>query len=134
MPAAQLQDARHALQQLLDKLGINSTTAAAEACARRQQLEADLKADQAELAGLGADTIDNDVAAARNAQLAAEADVKQRASLVDDFTPPLSAAEASALVTQLAQQLRDAESHESSCKSRSRHRRRELAGCDQCPA
>ena len=114
---AQLQDARHALRQLLDSLGIDSTTAAAEACARRQQLEADLKADQAELAGLGADTIDDDVTAARNAQLAAEADVKQRASLVDDFTPPSSATEASALVTHLAQQLRDAESHESSCKS-----------------
>ncbi len=110
----QLQDARHALRQALDKLRVDSTAAAAETCARRQQLEAELKADRAELAGLGADTIDNDVAAARNAQLAAEAEVTQRASLLHDFTPPTSAADAGALVAHTAELLRAAESHESS--------------------
>ena len=113
---AQLHDAHHALQQSLDKFGINSTTAAAESLTRRQQLETDIKADQAELAGLGADTIDNDVAEARNLQLAAEADVKQRASLVGQFTPPLGAGDAHTLVAQWAEQLHDAESRESSCK------------------
>ena len=83
-----LQDARNSLQQELDTVGIGSTSEAADVFARRQQLEADIRSDNAKLAGLGAETIDDDVSKAKNACVTAEATVQQRAGLVEGFSPP----------------------------------------------
>jgi len=112
-----VQKAHRALQDELDALGLSSTAAAAEASATRQQLKADIKADKAQLAGLGADSIDKDVTAAKNAVLTAEADVQQRATLVSEFIPPTNAADAQSLKSQSAKQQRDADAKESSCQT-----------------
>lgn len=112
-----VQEAQRALQEELDALGVSSTAAAAESGAARQQLNSDIKADKAQLAGLSAESIDEDVATAKNSVLAADADVQQRATLVSEFTPPANAAEAQSLKSQTAKQQRDADAEESSRKS-----------------
>lgn len=112
-----VQEAKRALREELDTLGVNSTALAVEAGAARQQLNSEIKADKAELAGLGAESIDEDVATAKNSVLAADADVQQRATLVSEFIPPADAAAAQSLKSQTAKQQRDADAEESSRKS-----------------
>lgn len=112
-----VQEAQRVVQEELDALGVGSTAAAAEAGAVRQQLNSDIKADKAELAGLGAESIDEEAATAKNSVLTADADVQQRATLVSEFTPPSNAAEAQSLKSQTTKQQRDADAEESSRKS-----------------
>ena len=110
-------ETRRALQQELDLLGVSSTAEAAEVNATQQQLNADIKADKAQLAGLGANTIDEDFAAAKHALLKAEAEVQQRSHAVSDFTAPANATEAQDLKRQTGTQQREAELEESRRKS-----------------
>ncbi len=112
-----VRETQRALREELDALGVTSTAAAAEFSATRQQLNADIKADKAKLAGLGAESIDEEVADAQNTVLAAEADVQQRATLVSELIPPANAAEAQSLKSQTAKQQREADAEESSCKT-----------------
>lgn len=110
-------DARQALQQELDTLGLSSTADAETAFASRQQLKSEIKAEEARLAGLGAETIDEESANTNNAQVAAVAEVQNRAALVTEFSPPENMADARSLAKEIAKQLRDAEAEEVSGKS-----------------
>jgi hypothetical protein len=112
-----LQDARSTLQQEFDASGITSITEAAEAAARRQQLEADIQTTKARLESLGADTIDEDFAEAGNALTAAETEVGRRTVSVMDFAAPATISEAQALVSETAEQLRDAEANDASARA-----------------
>lgn len=112
-----LHHARAILQQKLDVCGVTSVAEAAEAAARRQQLEADIQTAKARLESLSAETIDEDFAKAVNAFAAAEAELERRAALVMDFGAPATAGEAQALVSQTGQQLRDIEAEEASARA-----------------
>ena len=115
----QVQEARQELQQELDTLGLSSTAEAEKSFAARQQFKSDIQAEKAHLAGLGAETIDEESATANNAQFAAEAEIQNRSALVADFSfsPPADVADARSLAKETAQLVRDAEGEESSAKS-----------------
>jgi DNA repair exonuclease SbcCD ATPase subunit len=112
-----LHDVRATLQQNLDAFGIRSVAEAAEAAARRQQLEADIQTAKARLESLGADTIEDDFARARNAFAAAESEAERRAAFVTNFFVPAAVKEAEAMVSEAGRQLREAEANESSARA-----------------
>jgi DNA repair exonuclease SbcCD ATPase subunit len=110
-------DAQNRFRQELNALGITSTVEAVTVRARRQQLETEIIACRARLAGLGGETIEDDLSEANNACIAAESEVQHRATLAGQVSPPEDKAASEALMLQTAQQLRDAETEESRCKS-----------------
>jgi hypothetical protein len=101
----------------LDRFGLASLDAAAHALAQREQIEAEITTTTARLEALGTETIEADFAALENARASAEADVQRRAGLVKDLPAPATIEEARELVTQCAQQLREAEERESSARA-----------------
>ena len=112
-----LQNALATLQQNLGEMGVSSVPEAVEAAARRQQFEGEIRTVKARLESFGAETIDDDFALARNALVAAQAEVERRAVFAADFPVPADIGEAEALVTEMGRQLRNAEAHETSARS-----------------
>lgn len=112
----QAQVARDAFQQELGTLGIGSIAEAAAACAQRQQFDADIQAGKAELAGLGSETIDQDVSDAIQAYTAAEASFQSKTQLAGPWNPPTEELAVKAAVLAAAQELQDAEADESRCR------------------
>ena len=111
-----LKDAQEKLQAELDRLGVGSTTEAAEAFTRRQQLQTDIQASEAKLEGLDADTIEQQMSEAAQALTAARSDVDRRSSLVEEFAKPANLANARTLAAALATQLGESESAERAVK------------------
>ena len=112
-----LQSARAALQQNLEAMGVASAAEAAEAAAQRQRIEVEIQTAEARLESLGAETIDEDFARARDAFASAQSEVERRAVFVADFPLPTAMSEAQALVNERRQQLQGAEENETSCPS-----------------
>ncbi len=109
--------AQKARADALGEFGVKTVAEAAEASARRQQLESDRQATQARLEALGHTTIDDDFARVEKTCLEAEADLQRRSAALEGFAAPTTLAKAQALSGDAAGQLQSAESDETAARS-----------------
>ena len=93
-----VETAQAALRKLLDSLGLQSVQEAAEAYTRRDELNSQLNALQAELQGMGADTIADDLQNSQSDLAAAKGNVDRLAILAADLQPPEDKVAAKALI------------------------------------
>jgi len=105
------------LRRDLDALGLTSVEAAAQALARRQQIDAEIQTKSAQLAAFGAETIEKELAAAEQQCAAATADAERRAALLGDATPPADLETARAHEHRAASQSQAAECQESAASA-----------------
>jgi DNA repair exonuclease SbcCD ATPase subunit len=113
-----VQESREKLQQRLDQHAVRNVAEAAEACALRQQLEADIKTATKLLEAVGAESIDQNLADAEQFALVAEAEVERRRVAIEgDMATPADLTEARSALTEAAQWLHEAEIEESSRKA-----------------
>ena len=110
-------EAREALQAALDALGLQSLQAAVEVHARRDDLGSRIKAAEAELVGLGAEDLAEELQQALHDFTAAQAIVARLAALVPDEADPADKAAAKALAKALEQKLSEAEQQETAAKA-----------------
>ena len=109
-------DARQNLQAVLDALGLQSVAVATEVHARRDELGGRIKAAHAELDGLGAENLAEELQVAQNELTAATANVERLAALVNEAETPADIATAKALMKALAAKLGEAEDREAEAK------------------
>ncbi len=107
-----VQDANATLQKALDQLTLRSLTEAVETAAQRQQLESEIKSQRARLEGMGAATLEMELANASSVATAAAAEVQRRAESVPDFPAPADAAAAAGAASECRRLLQEAESGE----------------------
>lgn len=112
-----IQEARNELQETLDSLGLKSVQAAAESLTLREELGSRFKATEAELEGMGAESLDDELQVALNELNAAKANVTRLTDLAHDEPAPLDKAAAKALVKALGVKLSDAEDRETEAKA-----------------
>ena len=110
-------EAREELQAALDALGLQSLQAAVEVHARRDDLGSRIKAAEAELAGLGAEDLAEELQQALHDFTAAQAVVARLAALVPDEADPADKAAAKALAKALERKLSEAEQQETAAKA-----------------
>jgi DNA repair exonuclease SbcCD ATPase subunit len=108
----QYDEAGEALQRELSALGVKSLADAAEASARGEQIESDIRTQKARMEGCGADAITQELGDAERAAAASEADARRRFALVEEFAGPTDATAAATLVSAIAVDLRELETKE----------------------
>ena len=108
--------ARTKMQEALDKLGLASLEAAAEALANREKIQAQIRDSDIRLSTLGADSIDEEVSAAQLALNNAQGEADRRKEQVPDFALPAGLAEVKELGKRLGEALQEKESNERSLK------------------
>ena len=113
-----LHETHGALAEALGAFGLKTVAEAAEASARRQQLESDLKTAQARLDALGHATIDSDFERLEKLCLEAEADLQRRGAAIEGFVTPATLPAAQSLNNDTAQQLLAAEFEETAARDR----------------
>mgnify|MGYP003337287198 CR=1 FL=1 len=111
------EEALKELRENLDSLGLKSVPAAAEALTLREEISSHCKAAEAELEGMGAESLDDELQAALNELNAVQANLNRFAELVPDETTPDDKAAAQALVKALGVKLSDAEDREIEAKA-----------------
>lgn len=109
-------EARSGLQKFLDAIPLKTTAEAVEALARHDELKSQANAILAEIQGMGADTIADDVQKALNDVTAAANQVDRLSALVGDIIKPADLAAAKASARDLETALSDAETKESIAK------------------
>jgi hypothetical protein len=102
-------EAQKALQEVLDSLGLQSVKEATEINASRDDLGAKINTAAAELAGMGAEDLNEELQNAQNDLTAARASVERLSVLVKDLKAPEDRASAKALAKELAGKLSEAE-------------------------
>ena len=110
------QDARQAFLNALDNLGIASVAAASEVVTKRSDLGTRISLAESALLGLDAANLQTAFADARDASVAAEAEVARRSEVVLDFTAASTLVEAKTALSEEERLLRDAESAETQAK------------------
>ena len=105
-------DARNELQAVLDSLGLRSDEHAAEIHALRDDLGAGVKAGEAQLEGMGAESLTEELEDARGGLAKAKADLERLENLEPGLPAPLDKVAAAELEKTIEQQLADAEDHE----------------------
>lgn len=95
-----VEEAQAELRKTLAAAGLKSVQEAAEAYAHRDELGSQIKAIQAELQGMGADTVAGELLESQNAVAAAEGNVGRLAAKAPDLQPPQDKAVAKALIKQ----------------------------------
>jgi hypothetical protein len=111
-------DARKVVQEVLDSLGLNSVQEATEVLVRRDKLGSQIEAAQAELAGMGAESLAEELQSAQNEVAADKANAERLAGLAPDVKAPGDKAAAKALVRTLEKGLSDADGLEAEAKVR----------------
>lgn len=119
------------LQESLDACGIATVAAAVEAHARRQQVEAEIKAAKARLEGQGSTAIEKEFAEATRAAAAAQADVDRRLPQVTDIKLPAALTETHPLVKHAGDQLREAEAAETTATAQREAATKHFRGAQQ---
>jgi len=114
---SQAQEARRELREVLDELGIASVPDAAEALARRKDLSGKIENAEAALEGLDAANLPEALAGAREASVAATAEVDRRTTQVADITLPAAAADAKQWLAAEERAVEKAESGETQAKT-----------------
>ena len=113
----QLGDAQKTLAAALDKLGLPSVEAAAEALASRQRMEGEIQTVDARLVALEADSIEALLSCAQQALSAARGEVDRRQDHAQGFLAPSDIAQAQRLTKTLAATLREKEAEERNLKA-----------------
>lgn len=111
-------ETRQALQMELDSLGISSMSAALEVHAQREELGARIKEARAELGGLGAEKLEEELLKAHQELAAAIASVERLAVLAADLNAPGDLAAAQALTKAMAEQRSESETRDLEARSR----------------
>ena len=110
-------EARKELRSVLDSWGLQSVQEAAEVQAGREELGSRIKAAQAELAGLGAEHLAEELQGAQNELTAASTNVERLMALTPDWTAPNDKAAARILAQEWADKLTAAERHETEART-----------------
>jgi len=105
------------LQGYLDSLGIQSTKEAVEAHAGRDEISSQIKASQAELDGMGAEDIDEELQAALNEFTTATANVERLAAFASEVSAPDDKANAKSFAKALEKKLSEADEQETLSKT-----------------
>jgi hypothetical protein len=112
-------EARKDLQAVLDAIGLQTVLEAADAHARRDQLSALIEAAQAELEGMGVESLAEELKVAENDLIAAKANAARLAALAPDLKAPDDKTAAKALAKALGEKLSAAEGEETKAKATS---------------
>jgi DNA repair exonuclease SbcCD ATPase subunit len=104
------------LEAALDSLGLKSVQAATEVYANREDLDSRIKEVRAELGGMGAENLTEELQAAQNDVSAALADVERLTILASGVNVPDDKAAAKALAKALGEKLSEAEIQETQAK------------------
>ena len=107
-----IEEAQRELQETLDSLGLKSVQAAAESLALREELGSRFKAAEAELEGMGAESLADELQSAMSDLHAAKANLTRLVELVPDEATPEDKVAAKALAKSLGVKLSDAEDRE----------------------
>ena len=113
---SQAQESRRELREVLDELGIASVPDAAEALARRKDLSGKIENAEAALEGLDAANLPEALADAREASVAAMAEVERRTAQVADINLPTTAADTKQWLAAEERAVEQAESGEAQAK------------------
>ncbi|MGY8652202.1 MAG: AAA family ATPase [Verrucomicrobiia bacterium] len=113
-----VETATECLRESLDGLGLNSVQEAANALARREELDSRIKAVNAGLDGMDADKLDAEIARATQDFASAKADASRLQKLVPDLEPPADIDIAREFENDSRRRLGDAEESESQTKAR----------------
>lgn len=105
------------LMGFLDSLGIQSTKEAVEAHAGRDEITSQIKATQAELDGMGAEDIDEELQIALNELTTATASVERLAAVGSDVPTPENKTIAKSSAKALEKQLSEADDQETESKT-----------------
>jgi DNA repair exonuclease SbcCD ATPase subunit len=105
------------LQDFLDSLGIQSTKEAVEAHAGRDEISSQIKASQAELDGMGAEDIAEELQTALNELTTATASVERLAAVASDVSAPENKANAKSSAKALEKKFSKAEELETESKN-----------------
>ncbi len=109
--------ARKGLQIELDALGLPSIQEAVEYNARCEEFKGRIRAAQAELAGMGAENLAEELQNAANEYNAAQAGVERLAGMIPVQETPENKVAAKALAKELEKKLSDAEAQETGAKA-----------------
>ncbi len=112
----QAQESRRELRERLDALGIAGVPDAEEAHARRRETLGKIENSEASLAGLDAANLPGNLAAAREAAAAAEAEVDRRVAQLTDITLPSTVAGAKQWLATEERAVEQAESGDAQAK------------------
>lgn len=107
-----LEEAKGDLQEALDSLGLKSVQQAAEIHTHREELGSRIKTAQAELEGMGAENLADELQGALNDLNTAKATVTRLGVLVPNEVAPVDKADAKASAKSLEAELSDAEDAE----------------------
>ena len=105
------------LREMLDALGLQSVQQAAETFARREDLSSRINALKAELQGMGAESIAEEVQNSQNEVASAKGNVDRLAKLVTDLQPPADKAAAQHLVRKCRDEMDQLEAKETEVKA-----------------
>lgn len=108
--------AQSTLRENLDAAGLATVSEAGEIATRRDDIGAKIKTVQAELTGLGAANIEQELQLARNELAGAEATVERRAGLIESPIPPAAKPAAIALAKELERSARENDDAEKQAK------------------
>jgi hypothetical protein len=110
-------EARKDLQVVLDSVGLLSVKEATDVHASRDDLGSRIKTARAELDGMGAENLAEELQSAQNDLTAAKANVERLTSLAPDIHAPKDKATVKALAKALEGKLSDAEDSETEAKT-----------------
>ena len=124
-------EARTDLQAVLDSLGLQSAEEATEANTRRDELGSRIKVAEAQLEGMGADTLSEDLQSAQSDLAAAKATVKRLEALAPDLEAPKGKTAAKASMKALEKQLVEAEDRETEAVTTRDHSAEALGSAEE---
>ena len=110
-------ETKRALEAMLDEMGLKAVHEAVECLARRDELKSQIKAGHAELEGMGADDLPEELATAERAVTAAKGSVERLSEWARGTPTPTDKAEAKALAENLREALKAAENAEKSARA-----------------
>ena len=111
-------EARDKFQRQLESLGLTATQEAARAVERRGEIAGQIETIDAALDGLGAETLDDDLAAAQTEWSAAKADVERLAAQIENPLVPENKGQAEELEREQRESLYTSENAETEAKAR----------------
>jgi DNA repair exonuclease SbcCD ATPase subunit len=119
------------LQAALDSFGLKSVTAATEVNAEREELNSRIKTLRAELEGMGAENLTEELQGAQNDLTAAKANVERLAIMAPEIQAPEEKVGAKALAKALEKKLSEAEEQDAEAKATYDHSAKALVAAEK---
>ncbi len=124
-------EARDDLQAVLDSFGLKSVNEATDVHAGRDELISRVKAVRAELEGMGAESLAEELQGAQNDLTAAQANVERLAAMTSELEAPNDKGAAKTLVKAMAGKLSETEDQETEAKSMRDRAAKALVSADE---